>query len=62
MNITVPTIACEGCIDTITKAIHQLDAAAVVKGDIPSKSLAIETQASEAEVKAAIAKVGHEYS
>ena len=62
MNITVPTIACEGCIDTLTQAIQKLDATAVVKGDIPSKSLSIQTQASEADIKAAITNVGHEYS
>lgn len=62
MNITVPTIACEGCIDAISKAIHKLDATALVKGDPASKMLSIQTQVSEADIKAAITQVGHEYS
>jgi copper chaperone len=62
MNITVPTIACEGCIDTIIKAIHKLDATAVVNGDVASKRLSIQTQANDAEIKAAITKAGHEYA
>lgn len=62
MDITVPTIACSVCVDTLTKAIQKLDADAVVNGDVDNKTLSIQTQASEAEVKTAIANAGHEYS
>ena len=62
MKIIVPTIACDVCIQTLTQAIQKLDAAAMVTGDVTQKTLEIETQVSEAKIKAAIAQVGHEYS
>ena len=62
MQITVPTIACTGCVDTLTKSIQKLDAQAVVSGDVDAKTLSIESKADETAIKTAITSVGHEYS
>lgn len=59
MQLKVPSIVCEGCAETITKAIVALDADAKVNVDLSTKTANIETQASESEVKDAIAAVGH---
>lgn len=59
IQLKVPSIVCEGCADTITKAIAALDADAKVKVDLSAKTAEIETQRSEAEIKDAIAAVGH---
>lgn len=59
IQLKVPSIVCEGCADTITKAIAALDADAKVKVDLSAKTVEIETQREEAEIKDAIAAVGH---
>lgn len=62
MVITVPTISCDACVNTLTKAIKNLDADATVTGDAEAKTLSIDSTASEADIKAAIVGAGHEYS
>jgi copper chaperone len=59
LELKVPSIACSGCIDTITKAVIELDSSASVKGDVQGKSVSVETTASEDAVKEAIVKTGH---
>jgi len=62
MSITlkVPTIACEVCAETITKAIKNNDPSANVKVDVPSKMVVIETETSDKKIKQAITDAGHE--
>lgn len=45
MKFTVPDMTCGHCVSTVTKAIKGLDAAAEVKADLASKTLAVETSA-----------------
>ncbi|MEB3338677.1 MAG: heavy-metal-associated domain-containing protein [Leptolyngbyaceae bacterium] len=59
LQLTVPSMACSACADTITKAVKTVDAAAVVEADPKTKLVSIETQASESSVKAAIANAGY---
>ncbi len=59
MEIVVPTIACQGCIDTLVKAITQLDKNAVVTGDVVTKKLQVNSTLDIAEIKLAIASTGH---
>ncbi|HLP87805.1 MAG TPA: cation transporter [Nostocaceae cyanobacterium] len=59
IQLTVPKVACSSCVDTITKAVQQVDANAIVKADVKTKIINIETLASEAFVKQAIASVGY---
>jgi copper chaperone len=59
LQLTVPNMACSACSDTITKAIHAIDAAAVVQADPKTKLVSVETQAAEAEIKQAITDAGY---
>jgi copper chaperone len=62
MSITfkVPTIACEVCAKTITKAIHNLDDNAEVKVDVEEKIVTVATEKTADKIKEAIIDAGHE--
>ena len=64
MNLTlsVPSIGCASCIETITKAIQTADASAIVTGDAATKSLDIESQLTEVKIRELIAIAGHKAS
>ncbi len=60
IQLTVSSIVCEGCAEAIANAIkHQIPDARVTV-DVPTKLVTIETTASEAQIKQAIAEAGHE--
>ncbi|OYQ65292.1 heavy metal transporter [Pseudanabaena sp. SR411] len=61
MNLTlsVPSIGCSSCIETITKAIQAVDASAIVTGDSTTKSLDVESQLTEVKIRELIAIAGH---
>lgn len=59
LQIQVPTIACEGCSDTITKAIQANQSDADVSIDVATKIVTVTTAASEADIRAIITNVGH---
>ncbi|MEA5486746.1 MULTISPECIES: heavy-metal-associated domain-containing protein [Pseudanabaena] len=61
MNLTlsVPSIGCASCIETITKAIQTVDTSAIVTGDAATKSLDIESQLTEVKIRELIAIAGH---
>lgn len=61
MNLTlsVPSIGCSSCIETITKTIQSVDASAVVIGDATTKCLNIESQLPEFKILELIALAGH---
>jgi len=61
MNLTlsVPSIGCSSCIETITKAIQSVDASAIVIGEATTKSLNIESQLPEMKIRELIAIAGH---
>jgi copper chaperone len=59
LELQVPTIACVGCISTITMAIATLDPDAKIQGNASTKTIAVETSLSETEVRLAITKSGH---
>jgi copper chaperone len=60
LKLSVPSIGCASCIETITKAIQSVDASAIIAGDAASKSLDIESQLPEAKIRELIAIAGHE--
>ena len=64
MNLTlsVPSIGCASCIETIAKTIQATDATALVAGDAATKSLNIESQLPEAKIRELIAIAGHKVS
>lgn len=59
MRLKVPSIVCEGCAETITKAISELDASAKVNVNIETKEVVAETSASDNAVREAITAKGH---
>ncbi|AUC59722.1 copper chaperone CopZ [Cyanobacterium sp. HL-69] len=60
ISVKVPSIACEVCAETITKAIINSEPKAQVTVDIPNKIVNVETLASVDIIKGAIAQAGHE--
>ena len=60
LQLTVPSMVCSGCSDTVTQTIQALDANAKVQVDLTTKAVVIETQTSESEIRSAISAVGHE--
>jgi copper chaperone len=59
LQLKVPSIVCEGCAETITKAIKSLDADAQVDVDISAKTVKVEGSQSEDSIKQAITATGH---
>ena len=59
IQLKVPSIVCDGCADTITKAITELDSGAKVNVNVETKEVSTETSASESAVREAITAKGH---
>ena len=59
ITLKVPSIACEGCGNTITKAINNQQPAAQISVDVANKIVTVETTASPAEIAQWISEVGH---
>ncbi|MEL7333548.1 MAG: heavy-metal-associated domain-containing protein [Cyanobacteria bacterium J06560_2] len=60
MTLSVPSIKCEGCAETITKEIKVHDAEATVDVDVEKKTVEVTSGMSESSVKQAITAAGHE--
>lgn len=59
ITLKVPSIACGGCADTITKAIAGEKPEAKVSVDVDSKMVTVETDASTDTIKTIITEAGH---
>jgi copper chaperone len=59
LDLKVPEMTCDGCVSTITQAVQSVDAHATVHADQQTKTVSVETKASETAIKEAIAKVGY---
>jgi len=59
LQLKVPKLACAACVDTVTGAVKSIDPAAKVAADTKNKTVSIQTQQSEAEIKQVIAAVGY---
>lgn len=59
MELTVPSMACSACSDTITKAIKTVDPNAVVQADPKTKLVNVTTDKPETEIREAIASAGY---
>ena len=60
MTLKVPSIKCQGCVDTITKEIKVHDDNAKVTGDVEKKTIEVDSSMSEESVKESITVSGHE--
>ena len=56
LQLKVPKLACAACVNTVTQAIGSVDATAKVEADARTKTIVIDTQQSEAEIKGANAQ------
>jgi copper chaperone len=52
-------MVCNGCVDTVTKAIKGLDSDATVEIDLVTKTVKVDGKPSEDSIKQAITSVGH---
>ena len=59
LQLKVPDMACGSCERTIRDAINTVDVNASIHVDPRTKTVSVETQASESAIKTAIAKVGY---
>jgi copper chaperone len=59
IQIQVPSIACEVCAQTITKAIKNKYSEAQVNVDVLNKIVTVDTDASETAIKETIQGAGH---
>jgi copper chaperone len=57
--LNIPSIACSGCVDTITKAIKTVESDATVNVDVAAKTVTVEAKASEESIKQAVLATGH---
>lgn len=59
ITLKVPSIACEVCANTITKAIQNNQPSAQVSVDVGQKVVTVETDVSEVTIKQIIEESGH---
>lgn len=59
LTIKVPSIACEVCAKTITKAIQSQQSDAEVAVDVETKTVKVDTDASMEKIKSIITGAGH---
>ncbi|MEL7039679.1 MAG: heavy-metal-associated domain-containing protein [Cyanobacteria bacterium J06592_8] len=59
LELKVPSMVCDGCVETVTKAIIGLDSDANVEIDLSTKTVKVDGKPSEDSVKEAIAAAGH---
>lgn len=59
ITLNVPTIACEVCANTITKAIQNAQPDAQISVNVSNKIVTVETQASKETIQQIITEAGH---
>jgi copper chaperone len=60
LNLSVPSIGCNSCIETITKAIQAVDTSAIIEGNTAAKTINITSQLSEEKIRQLIELAGHQ--
>lgn len=59
LQFKVPSMVCDGCMDTVTKAIQSVNANAQVNISLETKQVQVDSQASMETLKEAITAKGH---
>ncbi|PSN12264.1 copper chaperone [filamentous cyanobacterium CCT1] len=59
LHLKVPSMVCDGCVETVTEAIKALDADAKVDINLETKDVNADTTASESAVREAITAEGY---
>lgn len=60
LELTVPSIVCDRCVQAVTQAIQGIDAQAEVRINLETKQVSITTIVDLEALKAAIDAAGHE--
>lgn len=59
VQLKVPSMVCQGCVDTITKVIKTEDSDAKVDVKLEEKLVTVDASMSEESIKQLITSVGH---
>ena len=59
MEFSIPAMSCGHCVKAITQALAQLDSAATVSVDLPTKKVTVQTSQPQEKVVAALAEAGY---
>ncbi len=57
--LTIPRIRCSGCVASVEKAIHGVDASAEIKADIEARGVEVATSADRQALLTALDAVGY---
>lgn len=57
--VNIPRIRCGGCVASVEKAIHGVDASALIKADIAARRVEVTTQADRQALLTALADAGY---
>ena len=58
MKFHIENMTCGGCVRGVTRAIHSVDPQAEINADPPSRSLDVQTSASQEQIAAALNEAG----
>lgn len=58
MKFHIENMTCGGCVRGVTRAIHSVDPQAEINADPPSRSLEVQTSASQEQIEAALNEAG----
>ncbi|MGJ3263550.1 MAG: heavy-metal-associated domain-containing protein [Salinarimonas sp.] len=56
---TIPDMSCGGCAKAIARIVAKVDPAAEVSADVAAKRVSIASQASDADLRAALSRGGY---
>lgn len=60
VQLKVPSMVCQGCVDTITKVITTEDSDATVDANLDEKLVTVDASMSKESIKQLITAAGHE--
>ncbi|TPW31914.1 heavy-metal-associated domain-containing protein [Pararhizobium mangrovi] len=56
----VPDMSCGHCVSAIEKAVHEVDPAAKVTADLKAGTVAVDSEADDTRLRAAMSEAGYE--
>lgn len=57
--LSIPKIRCDGCVSSVEKAIHSVDASAQITADIEARRIEVATSADRKALLTALADAGY---
>ncbi len=59
MEFSIPDMSCGHCVKAITQALAQLDPAATLSADLPTRPITVQSAQEREKVAAALAEAGY---